>query len=219
MKDSCTPFDRALTQAVLAQFADIPTREEDVPLSFTPAFEEDVRQYIEFTRRRKRYVNSLARMLAIAAIVGILMVSSSLISIGSVVEPVQDGSYIFNMTSVAYGDYYQYEFYVDQEIVDAAPDQIRDVYYPTYMPEGFIPECRNTFTDGATAAWQTVTGVRIYTGKGCFLMRTTVRHFPMIRAMILRVFSLWGIMRYSGSKPAAEFHTSGRIINIILNFA
>jgi len=166
MKDSCTPFDRALTQAVLAQFADIPTREEDVPLAFTPAFEEDVRQYIEFTRRRKRYVNSLARIVAIAAIVGILMVSSSLISIGSVVEPEQDGSYIFHMKSVAYDDlYYIYEFYVDQEIADAAPDEIRDVYFPTYVPEGFIPQHRSASVKGASASWETVTGMRISYGQ------------------------------------------------------
>jgi len=178
MKDSCTPFDRALTQAVLAQFADIPTREEDISLTFTEAFEKDVQEYLKYVRQRKRYVNSLTRMLAIAAMVGILMLSTSLISIGSVVEPEQDGSYIFNMASVAYGDYHYYEFYVDQEIVDAAPDKIRDVYYPTYIPEGFIPEHRDTFSDGVSAVWETVTGTRIVYRQCVFFDDTNRAAFP-----------------------------------------
>ena len=167
MNDGYTPFDKSMTQAVLAQFADIPTREEDVPLSFTAAFEEDVRKYIEFTRRRKRYVNSITRIVVIAAMVGILMACSMTLSIGSVVAPEQDGSYIFHVTSVPYDDlYYIYEFYVDQEIADAAPDQIRDVYFPTYVPEGFIPVHRSASVKGASAAWETVTGRRISYGQG-----------------------------------------------------
>lgn len=59
MNDGYTPFDRALTRSVLDEFFDIPTQEEDIPLTFTDAFEEDVRQFIEYTRRRKRYASSL----------------------------------------------------------------------------------------------------------------------------------------------------------------
>ena len=178
MNDRFTTFDRAMTQAVLAQFADIPAQEEEIPLTFTEAFEKDVQEYLKYVRRRKRYVNSFARMLAIAAMVGILIVFSSLISIGLVVEPEQDGSYIFNMTSVAYGDYHQYEFYVDQKIVDAAPNRIHDVYYPTYIPEGFIPERRDTFSDGVSAAWETVTGTRIIYRQSLFFDATRRAAFP-----------------------------------------
>lgn len=162
MNDCKTPFDEAMIRSVLDEFSDIPTREEDIPLSFTDAFEKDVREFIEYTQRGKRRANLISRILLIAAIAGILMVSSSLLSFSSVVEPEQDGSYIFNRTSAAYDDlYYLYEFYVDQEIVDAAPDTIEDVYYPTYVPEGFILDHKFATVDGASAVWRTAAGLRI----------------------------------------------------------
>lgn len=161
MKDSYSPFDKALTQAVLAQFADIPAQEDDISLSFTPAFEEDVQEYLNYVRQRKRCVGSLSRILAVAAMVGILMLSSALISIGAEVEPVQDGSYIFSRVSVTVGTYFQYEFYVDPEISMIAPDQIRDVYYPTDIPEDFTLLYREATADGAGAAWENEEGKRI----------------------------------------------------------
>lgn len=97
------------------------------------------------------------------------MASSSLLSVGAIVEPEQNGSYIFNMTSVAFDDlYYLYEIYVDQEIVDAAPDTIQEVYFPTYMPKGFLPLYRTATVDGASAAWESETGSRISYSQGVF---------------------------------------------------
>lgn len=161
MGKKLTVYDAALTQSVLDLFSDIPEREEDISISFSEKFERDSHRLIGKTRRkRRRYVNSTTKKLLIAAII-ISLLSASFFSTGTIVEPEQDGSYIFNMTSVAYGDYYHYEFYFDQEIVDAAPDVIQDVYFPTYIPEGFIPQHRRAVDDRVSAAWETVTGTRI----------------------------------------------------------
>lgn len=159
MNDGIRPFDRAMTRAVLDEFYDIPDREEDIPLAFSPEFELSARQLLGKTRRNGwRYVGTTVKRVLVAAIVAVFMVTSAL-AYGPIYKLVNEGKYLFNMTP-SENDVY-HEFYFDSEIASAAPDRIEEVYFPAYVPESFFEEHCHAFTDLASAAWGTVTGERI----------------------------------------------------------
>lgn len=145
MNDSYTPFDKAMTQAVLAQFADIPIREEDIFLTFSDDFEQFARRLIRKTRGKLwRYVNSTAKKLLIAAIIISLLASSAL-----AYGPIRN--FIFQMNLRDNGSYYSFTF--NPEIAAAAPDIIQEVYLPTYIPEGFTCNDLICSVAGVVSTW------------------------------------------------------------------
>lgn len=154
MNDSYRPFDKALTQAVLAQFADIPIREEDIFLTFSDDFEQFARRLIRKTRGKLwRYVNSTAKKLLIAAIIISLLATSAL-----AYGPIRN--FIFQMNLRDNGSYYSFTF--NPEIAAAAPDIIQEVYFPTYVPEGFVEEYKEATVGRAVASWRNEDGSSIF---------------------------------------------------------
>ncbi len=121
-------FQRALLNATLEDFADVPG-EQDIDLNPSPKFQAEAAALIRRSRSLHwRYTNTaLKRALIIAALIA--MLATSAMAIPAVREAVID--FLFPLHS----DYYGITF--DPQEAALAPDEIRAVYGPTHIPEGY----------------------------------------------------------------------------------
>lgn len=154
MNDRKTPFDEAVTRSVLGEFSDIPAREEDIPLTFSAEFDAASRQLLGKTRRKGwRCVGTAAKRVLVAALVAAFM-ATSVLAYGPIKH------YILKMNLRDSGSYYSFTF--DPEIAAVAPDIIQEVYFPTYVPDGFVEEYREAGVSGAVASWRNDEGASIF---------------------------------------------------------
>lgn len=127
-KTELRPFEQALLDAALEEFADIPS-EEETGLEFSEEFEEAGAELVEKARRGKlpSVGRTLRRVLLIAAIIAALATTV-------MATPSFRDAIIQFFTQNA-GTHYEFSF--DPEQAANAPEYIEKVYKPTYIPEGF----------------------------------------------------------------------------------
>lgn len=127
-KTKLKPFEQALLDASLEEFANIPS-EVEINLKLSDAFSEKGEELIAQVRRGslRRVGTIIRRIILVAAIIVALVVT--VMAVPSIREAV-----IRFFTTNA-GTHYEFSF--DPEQAETAPDCIEKVYKPTYIPEGF----------------------------------------------------------------------------------
>lgn len=127
-KTELTPFEQALLDASLEEFADIPS-EAEIDVEPSAAFEGRCEEMIEKDRRGKLRVLSTAvrRAILIAAIIAAL--ATTVMAVPSIRRA------IIEFFAQDTGSYYEFSF--DQEMAATAPEYIEKVYEVTYVPRGF----------------------------------------------------------------------------------
>lgn len=129
MSKTRTPFKQALLDAVLEEFADIPDSEDEIDVTFSPAFLEKSQRLIRNTERKSwRYVNTAVKRAVWIAILTALLVTTAM-AIPAVREAI--------IRFFVHDEGTHYEFSFDPEQAANAPDEIRTVYLPSYIPEGY----------------------------------------------------------------------------------
>lgn len=129
MSKTRTPFKQALLDAVLEEFVDIPDSEDEIDVTFSPAFLEKSQRLIRNTERKSwRYVNTAVKRAVWVAILTALLVTTAM-AIPAVREAI--------IRFFVHDEGTHYEFSFDPEQAANAPDCIETVYAPTYVPEGY----------------------------------------------------------------------------------
>ena len=127
-KKALSDFQSALLNATLDNFADIPC-ENEIEIELSPAFESRSSELIRKTKHHSFYgaKNSFRRLILIAAILS--MLATTALAIPSVREA------IINFFIEDHSSYYGITF--DPEEAESAPNEIVEVYGPTYIPDGY----------------------------------------------------------------------------------
>ena len=127
-KNKMTPFQQALVTAILDEYRDIPP-EEEIDLTFSPAFEESMRPLVE--PRRWAPVRTLSKTTRRVLLVAILLalLATTVLAVPSVRESIVK----FFVTESK--DRYHINF--DPEQAETAPKAIETVYCPTFIPEHY----------------------------------------------------------------------------------
>lgn len=149
-KQKMTPFEQALLDASLEEFADIPDNEDEINVTFSPVFTAKAEKLVRNTQRKSwRYVNTAMKRVAVAAIVAVLLATTAM-AIPAVREEVirffirEQGTHI----AVAF----------DPKQAANAPECIETVYVPTYVPEGYQEDTRSASTSAVCAIWHDDSG-------------------------------------------------------------
>lgn len=149
-KQKMTPFEQALLDACLEEFADIPDNEDEINVTFSPVFTAKAEKLVRNTQRKSwRYVNTAMKRVAVAAIVAVLLATTAM-AIPAVREEVirffirEQGTHI----AVAF----------DPKQTANAPECIETVYVPTYVPEGYQEDTRSASTSAVCAIWHDDSG-------------------------------------------------------------
>lgn len=130
-KTEWKPFEQALVDAVLEEFADIPS-EEEADWELSEAFDKKGQELIALVRRGglHKVSTTVRRALLIAAIIAALALTA--IAVPSVRET------LIRFFTTNAGTHFEFSF--DPEQAATAPDYIEKVYKPTYIPEGFYED-------------------------------------------------------------------------------
>ena len=118
-----TPFRRALLDATLEDYQDIPA-EEDISLEFSDGF---LRKSDALLRKTRRTGKTLRRIILVAAMIAVVVAMAVM---GSAQR-----TYLFQYTITEYYSFYEFK-YTDAVPADA-PDHLETFYRPTYIPEGY----------------------------------------------------------------------------------
>lgn len=145
-KQKMTPFEQALLDATLEEFAEIPDQESEIDMTFSPSFAAKSEMLLQNTQR-KRYpsVNATMKRVALVAILAALLLTTAM-AIPAVREEVihffirEEGSHL--------------SFSFDPEQAAHTPESIETVRIPTYLPDGYREETRSTSASSVCAAWR-----------------------------------------------------------------
>ena len=145
-QSAMTPFERALLDATLEEFADIPAREADIPLTFSDRYRRRTEKLMRKTNSGTwHYVNTgWKRAILVAALVALLTLTA--MAFPAVRRAVA------NLFVDDVGTHY--EFTIDPEEAAAAPHQIETAYAPTYIPEGYAFETKLASPAFALYLWK-----------------------------------------------------------------
>ena len=142
-ENTLSPFKRALLEAQLEQWRDLPA-EKDIDLQPSKEFDEKSRKLIEDAKRGNvgKMSTALRRIILVAAIIASL--AGTALAIPAVREgiihswessiPVPKDPIRFFVSNA--GTHFDFQF--DQKQAASAPDKIEKVYKPTYIPKKFV---------------------------------------------------------------------------------
>ena len=124
-----SPFARALLDAAVESFADVPA-EEALDTQFSPAFEKRIKRISKKTSgdTYRPVTTAMRRAILIAAIIAALAITVM------AVPQIRKAAIQFFIRNAGT----HYEFTYDPEQLATAPKQIEKVYKPGYIPEGFV---------------------------------------------------------------------------------
>lgn len=136
-------FQKALLDAALEDYADIPA-EEEIDLTISPEFDSRARKLISQTDSRLwRATNTtLKRVILIAAVIALL--SATAIAVPPIREAILD--YFITDHDTDYGITF------DPDEAADAPREMQTAYAPTWIPEGFEPAIEDVSVAGG-AFW------------------------------------------------------------------
>lgn len=128
-RKTMTPFEQALLDATLEEFSDIPDNEEELDVTFSPAFIARSETLIQNTQRKTwRYVNTTMKRLALIAIIAAFL-ATTVLAFPAIREAI--------IRFFLHDEGTHYEFSFDPEQAANAPDCIETVYVPSYVPDGY----------------------------------------------------------------------------------
>ena len=127
MHNQLTPFQRALVDSVLKEYADIPNN-EDLPDTYSNEFKAWFETFARNRSRRLR-VGTVVKRILIAAIIAVLLACAAM-AIPAIREAVID--FFFHEDEVQIGITF------DPEQAATAPDEIETPYTITYVPDTFM---------------------------------------------------------------------------------
>lgn len=147
-----TPFQNALLDAALEEFADIPP-EDEIQLEFSPAFSAWAERLVDKSKGKTQHRGHMGikRAVLIAAILAALTITAMAI------EPIRQKIIQF----ITRDDGLSYTFEFDPEIVAQAPGTIETAYAPTYVPEGYCVSGENYTIAGVSKWYRNGTGDRL----------------------------------------------------------
>lgn len=127
MHKQLTPFQRALVDSVLKEYADIPNN-EDLPDTYSDDFKAWFETFARNRGRRLR-VGTVVKRILIAAIIAVLLACAAM-AIPAIREAVID--FFFHEDEIQIGITF------DPEQAATAPDEIETAYTITYIPDAFV---------------------------------------------------------------------------------
>lgn len=128
-KKTMTPFEKALLDASLEEFADISNNEDEIDVTFSKAFVEKSEKLIQNTQRKTWwYVNTTMKRIALIAIIAALL-ATTVMAFPAIREAI--------IRFFLHDEGTHYEFSFDPEQAANAPDCIETVYAPSYVPDGY----------------------------------------------------------------------------------
>lgn len=154
MTNSLTPFERALTDAVLDNFADVPVMDGAVELVPSPAFSHRMERRVRFEETRpvlRRLVGWLLLVAAMLAVFARLHTAAS-------PRPVVQTPY----TIICFGDYYR--FYFTRTGEAPKTEYMETVFEPTYIPRGYKLQTDEAVTNFGFVCrhWKNAAGDHIF---------------------------------------------------------
>ena len=145
-KQKMTTFEQALLDATLEEFADIPEKEAEIDVTFSPAFAAKSEKLLQNTQRKSwRHVNATMKRVALVAILAALLLTTAM-AIPAVREEVirffirEEGTHL--------------AFTFDPEQAAHTPESIETVHMPTYLPDGYREDTRSTSASSVYATWR-----------------------------------------------------------------
>ena len=127
MRKQLTPFERALVDSVLKEYADIPNNED-----LSDIFSDDFKAWFEMfskDRGRRLRVGTVVKRILIAALIAVLLACAAM-AIPAIREAVID--FFFHEDEIQIGITF------DPEQAATAPDEIETPYTITYFPDNFV---------------------------------------------------------------------------------
>ena len=138
-----TPFQQALLDVVLEDYADIP--EDDAEINPSPEFKSRMQKLIRKADSRLwPFVNTVAKRVALFFVILVLLTTTAL-AVPSIREAII--SFFFHNEGT------HYEFTFNPEQVASAPDEIETVYAPSYIPDGFSEAYSTISISGVSLIW------------------------------------------------------------------
>lgn len=124
-KNALTPFEQALVDAALDEFTDIPENEADIDLALSPEFQIRAKKLcINSERKLWHYANTTLKKAIIVAVIAALL-TTSVIAAPAIIR-------YFVRNKITH-----YEFSFDHAQIADAPEIIKQIYYPTYIPADY----------------------------------------------------------------------------------
>lgn len=140
-----TPFEQALLDVTLEEFSDIPNKEDEIDVTFSPAFVAKSEKLIRDTQRKSwQYVNTGMKRIALIAIFAALLATTAL-AFPAIREAI--------IRFFIHDEETHYEFSFDPEQAATAPDCIETVYVPTYIPDGYCEDSKVIATPAVCIIW------------------------------------------------------------------
>lgn len=124
-----TTFEQAFLDAVLAEYADIPSNEAEIDFELSSAFIHQVDRLTRNTQKKTwHFVNTVLKRALLVAVITALLATTAL-----AVSPVREKLLKFFVHNE--GEYYSFSF--DPEQAETAPECIKTAYFPTYIPDNY----------------------------------------------------------------------------------
>lgn len=152
--NSLTPFQRALLEAALEDFSDIPICEDEISWAFSPEFSTQSEKLIQKADSSGwKYVNTAWKRAVLIAVIAAFLVTTALAI--PAVRQAFIRFFLHNETT-------HYEFTFDPEQATAAPDHIQTAYLPSYIPEGYCLEFKIVSIAAVSIGWRSADQQWIY---------------------------------------------------------
>lgn len=154
MEKNLSPFERALTDAVLDDFADVPPSDRAVEIAPSPAFTRRMERRARLAESRPFLSRYAQRLLLIAA----MLTAFSLCYAAAPSRPVEQTPY----TIFCFGDYFR--FYFSRMGEAPKTEYMETVFEPTYIPRGYQLQTDEAVTNFGFVCrhWKNAAGDHIF---------------------------------------------------------
>lgn len=153
-KKALTPFQQALTDAILDEYSFIPENENDIDIEFSFGFQAKMQKLIRKTNSKTwYYVNTSVKRAILVAIIAILITATVFAS-----PSIRNA--VIKIFIHDTGTHYIFTF--DMEQTKNAPEHVESAYYPTYIPSGYTEVSNQAHYLGVCAVWLDADGWMIF---------------------------------------------------------
>ena len=140
-----TPFERALIDATLEEYSDVPDCEDKIAIQLSDHF---IRKTEKLNRKTVskgwKYQNTVWKRVALIAILAAVLAASAM-----AIPAVREAIIKFFLHDE--GTHYEVSF--DPIQAASAPDSIETVYLPTYIPDGYQQEFKTVSIAAVSIGW------------------------------------------------------------------
>lgn len=141
-----TPFERALLDATLEEYSEIPNCEDDIAVQLSARFVDKTKRLNQKTESKKwKYINTAWKRAVLIAIIAALLATSAM-----AIPAVRKAVIKFFLHDK--GTHYEISF--DPVQAASAPDCIETAYLPTYIPDGYQQKFKTVSIAAVSVGWQ-----------------------------------------------------------------